>query len=120
MPYETALKADAGQHLPSGMDPQILLPADDPLRAERDHLEASLTQRRAHQWLCLSRAEKAAIRMGAILSTISSEGERKLFCASVVLDARARWRVGLGADSYRPSAVNALRSFAAWSRSFAI
>lgn len=117
---QTALKADSGQHLPSGMDPQLLLPADDPLRAERDHLEAALTQGRAHQWLCLSRAERAAIRMGAILSTISNEGERKLFCASVVFDARARWRVGLGADSSPPSAVNALRSFAAWSRSFAV
>ena len=117
---QTALKVDAGQHLPSGMDPHLLLPAGDPLRAERDHLEALLTQGRAHQWLCLSHAEKAAIRMGAILSTISSEVERKLFCASVVFDARVRWRVGLGADSSPPSAAIAIRSFEAWSRSLEV
>ena len=115
---QTALKADAGPHLPPGMDPHLLLPEDDPLRAERDHLEASLTQGRTHQWLCLSRGEKAAIRMGAILSTISSESERKLFFDSVVFDARVRWRVGLGAESTPPAAAIAIRSFEAWSRPF--
>ena len=110
-----ALKASSQPQFPAAMDPGRLLPADDPLWAQRDKLESDLTSNSAHRWLCLSVSEKVSIRMGALLSNLETHEERLRFCCSCVFDARSRWLIGLGPDAAPPSAPIALRSYVAWS-----
>lgn len=117
---KAALKGSSGVSLPASMDPHLLLARDDPLRQDRDRLEGQLAAGRAHQWLCLSVHERAAIRMGALLSTMADEVERERFCASVVFDARQRWLIGLGAEASPPSETSAARSFAGWAQAMSM
>lgn len=112
-----ALKESSAVSFPTGMDPERLLPMDDPLRTQRNQLESRLSEGRAHQWLCLSNMEKASIRMGAILSQqYKEDAERQQFCASVKFDVRARWMVGIGADASTPSHETAQRAYEAWAQ----
>jgi len=114
---KAALKGFSDVSLPASMNPHLLLPHDDSLRLERDRLEGQLAAGREHQWLCLSVYERAAIRMGAILSKTADELQRERFCAAVVFDARQRWLIGLGAEASPPTKAAAARSFAGWVRS---
>ncbi len=113
----SALKAGSQPQFPAEMDPGRLLPADDPLWAQRDKLESDLANNNAHRWLCLSASEKVSIRMGALLSNLKTDEERLRFCCSCIFDARPRWLIGLGPEAAPPSAPIALRSYVAWSHS---
>ncbi len=117
---KAALKGFSGVSLPASMDPHLLLAHDDQLRLERDRLEGKLAAGREHQWLCLSIHERASIRMGAVLSTISDEAERERFCTAVVFDARQRWLIGVGAEASPPSVASAARSFSGWAQAMSV
>lgn len=111
---KVSLSASSGAKFPFGMDPNRLLAADAPLRAERDRLESQLSNGRAHQWLCLSEAEKVAIRTGAVVLRYADDIKKQQFYASVQFDVRARWLVGLDAEASPPSLKAAQRAYTAW------
>lgn len=114
---KVSLNASSGARFPAGMDPERLLAADAPLRVKRDRLESQLSNGRAHQWLCLSNAEKVSIRTGAVLLQYADDIERQMFYESVQFDARSRWLVGLDAEASPPSQKTAQRAYAAWTQS---
>jgi hypothetical protein len=111
---QVSLSTSSRAKFPAGMDPDRLLVADDPLRAERNRLESELSGERSHQWLCLSVSEKALIRTGSVLSQCTDDAERHRFCESIQFDARTRWLVGLDAEASVPSQKSALRAYSAW------
>ena len=87
---------------------------DDPLREKRNTREDELSAGRTHTWLCLSAAERMAIRLGAELASYATESERRAFLDDVLFDVRPRWLIGLGAESSPPSSETALRAYSAW------
>lgn len=114
---QVSLSASSGAKFPVGMDPDRLLAADDPLRAKRDRLEAKLSDGRIHRWLCLSNSEKSSIRMGSFLAQYADDIERQQFYDYVQFDVRARWLVGLDAETPPPPQKTALRAYTAWMQS---
>ncbi len=111
---KTALAASRTVNFPSGMNPEILIAEDDPLREKRNAREDELSAGRTHTWLCLSAAERTAIRLGAELASYATESERRAFMDDVLFDVRPRWLIGLGAESSPPSSETALRAYSAW------
>jgi len=111
---KTALAASRTVNFPSGMNPEILIAEDDPLREKRNAREYELSAGRVHTWLCLSATERMAIRLGAELTSYTTEIERRTFMNEILFDVRPRWLVGLGAESSPPSSENALRAYSAW------
>lgn len=111
---KTALAASRTVNFPSGMNPEILIAEDDPLREKRNAREDELSAGRTHTWLCLSTAERMAIRLGAELASCTTESERQSLMDEVLFDVRPRWLIGLGADSSPSSSENALRAYSAW------
>lgn len=109
-----ALKASFSVKFPSGMDPERLIASDDPLREKRNCLEDRLSSGRAHIWLCLSAAERTAIRLGAELAELPTDEERQKFMESVLFDVRFRWLIGLSAELSSPSKDGAMRAYLAW------
>lgn len=111
---KTALAASQTVNFPAGMNPEILIAEDDPLREKRNAREDELSAGRAHTWLCLSAAERTAIRLGAELGSYATESERRAFMDDVLFDVRPRWLIGLGAESSPPLSETALRAYSAW------
>ncbi|MDR0776199.1 MAG: hypothetical protein LBE81_06120 [Azonexus sp.] len=111
---KTALAASRTVSFPSGMNPEILIAEDDPLREKRNMRENELSAGRTHTWLCLSAAERMAIRLGAELASYTTESGRRTLMNEVLFDVRPRWLIGLGAESSPPSSETALRAYSAW------
>lgn len=111
---QEALKASLSVKFPAGMDPERLIASDDPLREKRNRLEDQLSSGRAHIWLCLSAAERTAIRFGAELAELPIDEERQKFMESVLFDVRFRWLIGLSAEMSLPSKDGAMRAYLAW------
>jgi len=103
---------------PEGMNPEILIAEDDPLREKRNARERELSADRAHTWLLLSARERMTIRLGAELASLLTENARQAFMESVLFDVRPRWLIGLGAESFPPSQENAVRAYNAWQAGF--
>jgi hypothetical protein len=95
------------------MDPELILPLDDPLRKRRVKLEVALTEGREQAWAYLPRAERVAIRLGNLVSQHSEEDLSRLI-DDVHFDVRLRWLIGLGADAHPPGLDAATRAFLAW------
>lgn len=110
----TALSASQTVTFPSGMNPELLIAEDDPLREKRRAREAELSAGRTHTWLSLSAKERMTIRLGAELDSYASDGERQHFMHAVLFDVRPRWLIGLGVESTAPSQEDASRAYNAW------
>lgn len=109
-----ALKDTDSVYFPAGMDPERFLPKNSPLRIKRDALEKGLTEDRAHAWLCLSQAERIAIRCGAAITSFPDNNAVKQFLEDLRFDVRLRWLIGIGSDANPPTEEAALRSYNAW------
>jgi DNA-binding PadR family transcriptional regulator len=111
---KTALTASRAVTFPSGMNPEILIAEDDPLREKRNKREEELLEGRTHTWLCLSAKERMMIRFGAELASCTTENESQCFMNDVLFDVRPRWLIGLGAEASPPSREDAARAYSAW------
>jgi len=111
---KAALAASKTVRFPSGMNPEALIAEDDPLRQKRNAREEELSAGRVHTWLCLSAAERMAIRLGAELASCTTESERQTLMNQTLFDVRPRWLIGLGAEDSPPSCESALRAYGAW------
>jgi DNA-binding PadR family transcriptional regulator len=111
---KTALAASRSVAFPAGMNPEVLIGTDDPLRDKRNARENELSAGRTHAWLCLSAKERMTIRLGAELASCATENERLSFMTTILFDVRPRWLVGLVAESSPPSYAAAVRAYKAW------
>lgn len=111
---KTALAASRSVAFPAGMNPEILIATDDPLRGKRNAREDELSAGRTHTWLCLSAKERMTIRLGAELASFETENDRQSFMTTILFDVRPRWLVGLGPESSPPSYEAAVRAYNAW------
>ena len=109
-----ALAASRAVSFPAGMNPEILIAEEDPLRQKRNAREDELSAGRAHTWLCLSAKERMMIRLGAELASLPTENECQSFMKAVLFDVRPRWLIGLAAESSPPLREDAVRAYNAW------
>lgn len=99
---------------PPGVDPERLLPKEDPWRVRRAQLEGGLSAGAEHNWCSLSTCERAAIRLGAVAAAMNANDARRL-ADDIHFDVRWRWLVGLGPTDPAPSLDDAARAFSSWS-----
>lgn len=111
---KTALDTSLMVSFPAGMNPEILIAEDDPLRKKRNAREYELSTGRTHTWLCLSPKERMTIRLGAELAHCATENDCKSFMKDLLFDVRPRWLIGIGAESFPPSREDAVRAYNAW------
>lgn len=111
---KTVLALSRAVSFPAGMNPEILIAEDDPLREKRNAREMELSAGRAHTWLCLSAKERMTIRLGAELASLPKENECQSFMKAVLFDVRPRWLISLGVESSPPSHESAVRAYNAW------
>ena len=111
---KTALAASQAVSFPAGMNPEIMIAENDPLREKRNAKEDELSADRTHAWRCLSETERMLIRLGAELTHSATEVEQRNFMSSLLFDVRPRWLIGLGTQFLPPLREDAFRAYNAW------